>query len=181
MLVVRVCRALERGLARLGALVAWLTMMPLIAVSVYDIVGRQFFNTGSTRLQELEWHFFLTLVMLSFGWAYLRDSHVRIDLVRQRVAPRVRAGIELVGCLAVLLPFCVLLIVDGGELALRAFETGERSRAAMGLPMRWIIISTVPAGGLLLMLAGLIVAARNIVFLAIGSSGTGPLADTSSA
>lgn len=165
MSVVRACRALERGIGWLGAFVAWITLIPLIVVSVYDIVGRQFFNTGSTRLQELEWHFFLALVMLSLGSAYVADAHVRIDLVRDRLAPRARAWIEVLGCVSIIVPFCLLLIVYGGELALGALATGERSRAALGLPMRWIIMSTLPFGGLLLLLAGLSTAVRSGAFL----------------
>lgn len=174
MSVVRACHALERGMAWLGALVAWATLIPLIVVSVYDIVGRQFFNTGSTRLQELQWHFFLALVMLCLGWAYLRDAHVRIDLVRQRLTPRARSWIELIGCVAVLVPFCLLLIIYGGQFALRAFEIGERSRAALGLPMRWLIMSSLPAGGLLLLLAGLSIAARNAAFILAGTTDASP-------
>ncbi len=174
--LLRACRALERGILRFGALVAWLTLVPLIAVSAYDIVGRQFFNTGSTRLQELEWHFFLVLVMLCLGWAYLHDAHVRIDIVRQRLSARVRAWIELFGYVFILLPFCVLLITYGGDVALRAFTTGERSRAAMGLPMRWIIMSAVPIGGLLLLLAGLTIAIRNWLLLTGRRSAADPVA-----
>src|SRR3546814_14484557 len=76
----------SRGLlGTVEASVAWacivpaLVMLPLlIAVSVYDIVGRQFYNTGSTRLQELEWHLFLGLVMASNGYAYLRSEERRV-------------------------------------------------------------------------------------------------------
>ena len=39
MSVERAWRALERGMGWLGAFVAWATLVPLIAVSVYDIVG----------------------------------------------------------------------------------------------------------------------------------------------
>ena len=165
MSVVRACRALERGIGWLGAFVAWITLIPLIIVSVYDIVGRQFFNTGSTQLQELEWHFFLALVMLCLGSAYVADAHVRIDLVRDRLTPRGRAWIEVLGCISIIVPFCLLLIVYGGELALGALATGEHSRAALGLPMRWIIMSTLPFGGLLLLLAGLSIAVRNGAYL----------------
>jgi TRAP-type mannitol/chloroaromatic compound transport system permease small subunit len=38
---------------------AWATLPPLIGVTIYDVVGRQSFNTSSTRLMELEWHLFL--------------------------------------------------------------------------------------------------------------------------
>jgi TRAP-type mannitol/chloroaromatic compound transport system permease small subunit len=176
MSVIGTCRAFERGIVWLSALVAWVTLIPLIAVSVYDMVGRQFFHVGSTRLQELEWHLFLALVMLALGYAYLRDAHVRIDLVRGRLAPRTRAWIELFGCALVLTPFCVVLIVHGGELALNAFATTERARAPLGLPMRWIIKSTLPVGGLLLLLAGLSIAIRNAMYLAGRTAGPAPAA-----
>ena len=174
MSVIGACRALERGIVWIGALAAWAALIPLIAVSVYDMVGRQFFHVGSTRLQELEWHFFLAAVMLGLGYAYLRDAHVRIDLVRDRLAPRTRAWIELFGCLLVLVPFCMVLIVHGGELALNALATTERARAPLGLPMRWIIKSTLPVGGLLLLLAGLSIAIRNAMFLAGRAAGPAP-------
>ena len=165
MLMVRLCRAVEHGIAWIGAVVAWATLIPLIAVSVYDIVGRQFFNTGSTRLQELEWHFFLALVMLCLGSAYLADAHVRIDLLRDHLTVRTRAWIELLGCLLVLVPFCLLLIIHGGDIALGAFATDERSRAPLGLPHRWIIMSALPVGGFLLLLAGLSIMAHNGLLL----------------
>lgn len=174
MSIARFCRDLERGVAWLGVVVAWATLMPLIGVSVYDMVGRQFFNTGSTRLQELQWHLFMALVMLCLGSVYLRDGHVRIDILRDRMQQRTRAWIELLGCLLVLAPFCLMLIVFGGELAHGAFLTGERSRAPLGLPMRWIIVSSLPLGGLLLLVAGLCIAWRNALLLAGRASSAAP-------
>lgn len=176
MSIIGACRMLERGIIWFGALVAWATLIPLIAVSVYDMIGRQFFHVGSTRLQELEWHFFLAVVMLGLGYAYLRDAHVRIDILRDRLTLRMRAWIELSGCLLVLVPFCMMLIVHGGELALNSFVENERARAPLGLPMRWIIKSCLPVGGLLLLLAGLSVAIRNAMFLAGRATGPAPAA-----
>ncbi|MBI2735917.1 MAG: TRAP transporter small permease subunit [Rhodospirillales bacterium] len=174
MSVISACRALERGVIWIGALVAWVTLIPLIVVAVYDMIGRQFFHVGSTRLQELEWHFFLAVVMLGLGYAYMRDAHVRIDIMRDRLTLRTRAWIELIGCLLVLVPFCMMLIVHGGEIALNSFVTMERARAPLGLPMRWIIKSTLPMGGLLLLLAGSSVAIRNAMFLAGRTTGPAP-------
>lgn len=165
MSILGVCRALERSVSWLGAFIAWVTLIPLITVSVYDIVGRQFFNTGSTRLQELEWHFFLVLVMLCLGWTYLRDGHVRIDLVRGRLQPRTRALIELLGCLVALVPFCLILVVNGGDTTYQSFLQMERSRAPLGLPFRWLIKAVVPLGALVLLMAGLSIAVRNLLYL----------------
>lgn len=152
--------------------VAWaciapgLVMLPLlIAVSVYDIVGRQFYNTGSTRLQELECHLFFGLVVASIGYGYLRDVHVRIDVLRDRGSDRTKAAVEIAGYALALVPFCLMVIFYGTELAWMAYDSGERSRAALGLPLRWIVKSALPLGGVLLLLAGTTVFARNVLFL----------------
>lgn len=158
-------RAAEKAVAW-ACIVPALIMLPLlIAVSVYDIIGRQFYNTGSTRLQEMEWHLFLGLVMASIGYAYLRDAHVRIDVLRDRFSDRAKATVEAIGYLVALVPFCLVVIVYGSDLAWMAFSSGERSRAALGLPMRWIIKSTLPIGTFLLLLAGTSVFVRNVRFL----------------
>ena len=164
----RLRRSLDWG----EAVVAWsciapsLIMLPLlIGVSVYDIVGRQFYNTGSTRLQELEWHLFVGLVLASIGYAYLRDAHVRIDVLRDRASDRTKAIVEAFGYVLALVPFCLVVIVYGSQLAWIGFVSDERSRAALGLPMRWIIKSTLPLGSLLLLLAGTSVFVRNVLFL----------------
>ena len=161
-----------RTIGQIETVVAWackgpaLVILPtLIGVSAYDIVGRQFYNTGSTRLQELEWHLFLALVMSAIGFAYLRDVHVRIDVLRNRLSPRKKAGIEIAGYAAALVPFCLVVIIYGSELAWLAFVSGEKSRAALGLPMRWIIKSSLPLGAFLLLLAGTTVFLRNVLFL----------------
>ena len=41
----------ERIIAAASHLGSYIMIPALIAVSIYDIVGRQFFDTGSTRLQ----------------------------------------------------------------------------------------------------------------------------------
>jgi len=71
-------------------------------------------------------------------------------------------------------PFCTILIVHGGELAWNSFATAERSRAPLGLPLRWLIKSVLPVGGLLLLLAGLSIATRNAMFLAGRAAGPAP-------
>lgn len=71
------------------------------------------------------------------------------------------------------MPFCLLVIVHGTDLAWLAFTSGERSRAVLGLPMRWIIKSTQPLGTLLL-IAGTTVFARNGLFLLGGEPHPAP-------
>ncbi|MBL8670766.1 MAG: TRAP transporter small permease subunit [Alphaproteobacteria bacterium] len=146
---------LDGAVRRIGVAFAIVLLPILIAVTVFDVVGRQFGNVGSSRLQELEWYLFFGLIFMTFGWTYVGDGHVRIDILRARLSPRAQAWTEALGCAVLLVPACAMIVVYGAESAILSFEQGERSRAALGLPYRWIVKSLVPAGMGLLLLAGL--------------------------
>lgn len=156
------------GLARIaiaaGRVGSW-ACVPLVAFIIVDVISRRFFGTGSTMLQELEWHAHALLFLLCLGYAYVRDAHVRIDLVREHLSERARNALELAGCVLVLLPFCAVMIWYGADIAWRSWEQGEGSPNPGGLPHWWVIKSAVPLGLLLLMLAGMAVAIRRFLLL----------------
>jgi len=146
----------------IGAIAAHILLPAQIVLSVGYVVTRQFFRFQLTPLQELEWHLFFGLVFFTLGSAYLADRHVRIDILRDRMGERTRAIIEIGGFFIALLPFCLIIIYLGSSFAWEAFLVGEHSRAALGLPHRWIVKALIPVGALLLLLAGLVVTARSV-------------------
>lgn len=156
---------LDRVIRGAGWIAALVCFPLLVLISIYDIIGRQFINTGSTALQELQWHLFFASVMLAIGWVYLRDGHVRIDILRVHWTPRQRAVVEIVGILIALLPLALLLLLAGGKQAWTAFVSGEHSAAAMGLGQRWIVKSIMPLAGLLLLGTGALVLQRSVAVL----------------
>lgn len=151
------CRVVARGCG-------WLLLV-LMAVILYDVVGRRFFSTGSFKLQELEWHLHGAIAVLCFGWAYIENAHVRIDLFSGSMTPSTRFTIEILAIAAFLIPFMALLVWFGTDFTLRAFERGEGSPGGVGLPHRWIIKSAIPIGALLTILGGLSVLMRVVVAL----------------
>ena len=144
---------------------AWILLPLLIGLRCFDIVARQFMNTPGTLFQFLEWRAFLFLVMLSFGYAYLRNSHVRIDLILNNLSHRKQVWIEIIGFFLAILPFCLVIIWYGGEYVLQSYHQGEREVAALGLPVQWVVKAMLPFGAFLLFLAGSAVCYRNVVFL----------------
>lgn len=160
----RLSDGLDVLLTRIAKVAAW-AAVALIAVTVFDVVTRRFFVLGSTRLQELQWHFHTILFMFLLGYAYLRDAHVRIDLVRERLSERTQWWIELIGCLLFLIPYSMLIVYFSYDFWERSFLANEGSSAATGLPYRWIIKAALPLGFTLLGLAGLAVILRKIVEL----------------
>jgi len=131
------------------ARLAGLLLLVLTAVILYDIVGRQFYNTGSVALQELEWHLHGAIAMLGFGYAYTRNAHVRIDILHASFADKTKLWLEIFGIALLLTPFLIAILWYGFEFAHRSFERGEGSRGGLGLDHRWIIKSTVPLSALL--------------------------------
>lgn len=155
---------LDRFATLVGRCAGWL-LVPLVAITVFDVVSRRFFVLGSIMLQELEWHLHTFLFALALGYAYLRNAHVRIDIVRARLAPRARAWIELVGCVLFMVPWCVVLFYYGIDHAKIAWEQGEVSSSGMGLPYRWVVKAALPLGLSVLFAAGLSVILRTLIAL----------------
>ena len=158
-------RSVDRWVTRITLACAWFTISALIAVTSLDVAIRQIAHIGSDKLKEIESSLFLALVMTSIGYTYLRDGHVRIDIVRERLSLRTRAWVELAGCVAILMPVCAILIYYGLDSTLTSFLGGERPEAFAALPIQWVVKATVPVGYLLLLLAAICVAARNLLFL----------------
>ena len=127
----------------------------LIFVSLVDITGRRFFHYSSTPLQELGSQFFFACVMFGIGYTYIKDRHVRVDIIRERLPDHLKARVERFLLIVLLLPFCLVLFGFGVRMTWLSYVQDEGSRAALGLSARWIVKAALPVGALLLFLAGL--------------------------
>ena len=163
-ILVRISDGIDLVLTWIARIAAWAGVI-LIATTIFDVVTRRFFVLGSTKLQEFEWHMHVVLFGFLIGYAYLKDAHVRIDLLRERLSERTQWWIELAGCAFFLLPYAALVVYFSFDFAMRSYAVGEISASATGLTHRWIIKSVIPIGFSLLGLAGVAVALRKIVEL----------------
>jgi TRAP-type mannitol/chloroaromatic compound transport system permease small subunit len=168
---------LATACTRVGVAAAFL-FLPMIVIILYDVIQRKYLGWSpdftdtwlyttfsSTRLQEMEWHLHAVLFLMALGYGYVKDSHVRIELVRDTLKPRTRVWIELLGALLFMVPYCYVVIEYGNENALRAFHIGEGSDALTGLPHRFIIKGFLPLGFVFVALAGLSSALKSVVYL----------------
>ncbi|MGE0725513.1 MAG: TRAP transporter small permease subunit [Alphaproteobacteria bacterium] len=152
--------------------VVWLGAVMLagmVLAIATEIVTRRFRmeipGIGPARLLELEWHFHAALFMLTLGYAYINNVHVRIDMLVTGATHRARAWIELVGIVAFLLPFGIALTVWSYGFWLQSWRFNEMSDISGGLPARWVIKATLPIGTMLLLVAGFSNALRLVAFL----------------
>jgi TRAP-type mannitol/chloroaromatic compound transport system permease small subunit len=155
---------LERLTAFMGRIGAWAIVL-LMLVIITDVTLRRWFVIGSTKLQELEWHLHGALFLLCLGWAYSRNTHVRIELVSERLSMRTHAWIELLGCLVFLLPYVTAILVFGADYVSYSIAYNEAPASPTGLPERWIIKAFIPLGFALLGLTAVARVIHAFVFL----------------
>lgn len=162
------------GASRLGS---WL-IAPLILVIMFDVFTRKWVTAqqfiansplgsllSATRLQELEWHLHAVIFFLAFGAAMIRNTHVRVDIWREKRSPRTQGWVEFLGLLLFALPFVGLMVWLSWQFTVKAYVSGEGSAALTGIPHRWVIKSFMIAGFGLLWIALLATLLRICVFL----------------
>ena len=180
-------RAIDQFLSTIGRIAAWL-LLPMMIVIIVDVITRKFglltvakdfFLASemhgahnvvnkyitSTKMQELEWHLHAALFLLCMGFGYVKNSHVRIEIVRERFDVYTKSWLEIIGIVIFIFPYTYLLFRFGFNFAGRSFDMNEVSAALTGLSHRWIIKAFLPIGMALLFLGALGVLLRNLVFL----------------
>jgi TRAP-type mannitol/chloroaromatic compound transport system permease small subunit len=164
----RVSDALRSFVNFVGRWGAWL-ILPLVVITVFDVIARKLVwiqiwlvdNFGrifeSTLLQELEWHVHTALFTLVLGYGYIWNTHVRVDLVRETLAFRKKAWLELLGLTFFMIPFCLVVIYFASVYAFDSFMISEISASQVGLTNRWIIKSVLVFGLIVALLSGVAV------------------------
>ncbi|MEZ5657084.1 MAG: TRAP transporter small permease subunit [Burkholderiaceae bacterium] len=137
---------IERFIALIGSVAAIILLPALILARVSEIVLRGAFNKITGPFNALEAELLLMFIFLALGAAYLRDAHVRVDVMSSHLSERVRALIEVLGALFLVLPFGLIVLWYGVDMTATVFGAGERAVFALGAGARWIVVGTVPLG-----------------------------------
>ena len=131
-----------------GRIFAFLSLV-LMGIVIYDTVMRYVFTAPTIWGVELDKILLLTMVCLGGGYCLLHGGHVKVDILYQFFSPRVRAAMDLLTHLF-LLVFCVAVIWYGGSVFWEAWEIGEVcSDSAWEYPL-WPVLMLVPIAGILL-------------------------------
>ena len=124
----------------------------LVSLIVYDATARYLFSSGSTALQELEWHFFDVVILLSIAYALKHNAHVRVDIFYDKFSPKVQTFVNIISIIFFILPLSFLILYTGIGFVELSFTQQEMSSDPGGLTHRWIVKSLMPLSFLLLAL-----------------------------
>lgn len=176
-LALRLSEALRRTVDFVGRCGSWV-VIPLVVITGIDVIARklswdtaeggvygvQIFLTHnvsklfeSTLLQELEWHFHTALFALVLGYGYIYNTHVRVDLIREKLPFRKKAWLEFLGLTLFMIPFTLTVIWFAIDYTYGSYALGEISASQVGLSHRWIIKSILVLGLIVAAVAGIAV------------------------
>jgi len=159
-------RAIDALSTLVGKVAMWLILLTVF-ISAANAISRYALHISSNAWLEIQWYLFGAVFLLGAGFAFLRNAHVRIDVVSSRLSARARNWIDIVGILVFLLPLCYLMIALGWPLFERSWDTGEMSPNAGGL-IRWPAYLMIPLGFALLALQAVSELIKRFNFLYCG-------------
>lgn len=169
--------ALDRFAIFIGKAASWL-ILPLIAIVMFDVITRKidvikYYSADITEnygfsisfiAQDLEWHIHGVLLLLTFGYAYSQNAHVRVDIFREMAGRRRQAWIELIGLTGAMI-YLFFMIKFSWDFTVASYHQGEGSESMVGIGNRFFIKSFLIWGFGVLMIACIAMYLRTIVFL----------------
>jgi TRAP-type mannitol/chloroaromatic compound transport system permease small subunit len=144
---------IDRLNTAIGRAVAWLALV-IVLLQFALVLGRYVFGFGSIWLSETVIYFHATLFMGAAAWTLRAGGHVRVDVFYAEASPRIRALVDLLGALILLLPFALVLIWLSVPYAARSWSILERSQETSGLPLVYLLKTLIPLFAVLMALQG---------------------------
>jgi TRAP-type mannitol/chloroaromatic compound transport system permease small subunit len=104
-----------------------------------------------TPASEAQWYMFSVIFLLGAAYALRHDVHVRVDVLYERLGPKARGWVDLVGAITFLVPFAILMLWVSFPAVRTSWRIRETSPDPGGLP-RWPIKALILVSFALLLL-----------------------------
>ncbi|WP_247894305.1 TRAP transporter small permease subunit [Azospirillum sp. B510] len=147
----------------IGKLAYWLVLVAVVVSSVNAVI-RYAFNISSNAWLELQWYLFAAVFLLCAGYTFLRNEHIRIDIILGRFSKRVQAWVDIFGIVVFMFPMTILILKLSLPMFWDSFSTSEMSSDAGGL-IRWPAKLLIPVGFFLLTAQGVSELIKRVAFL----------------
>jgi TRAP-type mannitol/chloroaromatic compound transport system permease small subunit len=137
----------------IGRNVAWLILVAVL-ISTVNAIIRKLFNISSNGWLEAQWVLFGAVFLLCSPWTLLSHEHIRIDIVNNLFPRWLKHWIDLFGHVFFLMPFALIMIIDGWPFFMESYRINEGSLNAGGL-VQWPAKSLLVIGFTLLAIQGI--------------------------
>ena len=162
--IIRVAAVIDRVNTAVGRAASWCALA-IVLIGFAVVLLRYVLGLGSIWLQESILYAHAALFLLAAAWTLKEGGHVRVDVFYANASPRVKAWVDLLGALLLLLPFCIAIVWFSWPYVARSWAILERSRETSGLPLVFALKTLIPLFAAMLALQGLSQAIKSIAML----------------
>jgi TRAP-type mannitol/chloroaromatic compound transport system permease small subunit len=143
---------------RIGVVIRWMALIMVVVGAVSAVVRyfarSQGWTLNLTPATEMQWYLFSIIFLMGAAYGLRHDVHVRVDVMYERMPPKVQAWVDLVGTILFLLPFSFMMLYVSYPAVRSSWDIRETSPDPGGLA-RWPIKMLIIVSFALLVLQGL--------------------------
>ena len=120
----------------------------MLLIVNYEVVARYVLNRPTPWMLEIVEYALLYIAFLGAAWLLKEDGHIKLDIVLERLNPRVQAWFNIITSIIGAI-ICLFITWYGVKVTWDLYHSGQYF-AAFLKPPKYIIIMIVPAGCFLL-------------------------------
>ena len=155
---------LEQVAEYTGRVVSWATLL-MVLITFLVVILRYVFDLGWIALQESVNYLHAAVFMLGAAYTMKHQGQVRVDIFYQKMNPRSRAWVDLLGTMLLLFPICGFISWISWEYVSNSWAVLEGSPEAGGLPGVFLLKSLLLLLPLTLGLQGIANLLHSMMFL----------------
>jgi len=138
-----------------GRFAAWSVFLMVVITFLVVIFRYGIQDLYSIAFQESAMYFHAFAFLLGSAYTLKHNEHVRVDIFYQNFSKRQKAYLELFGTCVFLIPFCVFILWVSADYVAASWQSLEGSRETGGLPLVFLLKTTIPLFAGLLLLQGI--------------------------
>ncbi|MBV9741671.1 MAG: TRAP transporter small permease subunit [Hyphomicrobiales bacterium] len=146
-------RRIDAVTAFVGRVAGWLVLVACL-ISVVNALLRYGAHFARPMLLDFPLLLFAGIVLGGAPRTLAENSHIRVDILYRTLSPRSKTIVDVLGHGIFLVPFCILMIIEGLPFSTSSWRIGEGSITPGGLP-QWPTKALIPAAFALLLLQAL--------------------------
>ena len=143
------------NISRWSGKIVILLMIPMILVTVYDVMLRYLFRSPTAWAYEISWMTYAAFFILGGAYTLVEEGHIGVDIFFRKLPNRVQLYLKAIFLLFLLLPFVFIILRYAIPWALHSTMILERTEHTLWRPYSFPIKWTLPLGFALLALQGI--------------------------
>ena len=166
-IILKLPRLIDRLSEASGAFGKWFAVL-LVVIGSYETISRHFFGAPTIWSYDSLCMAGGVLYMLGASYTYLKDSHIRVDVLYSRLSRKWQAGLNIVCALLFFFPLVGVLLWEAIRWSIRAWRIDEVMFNSFWYPPAAPYRTLLAVGLLLLVLQGVARLIRDVTFLVGG-------------